>query len=110
MAEPERPALWSPEALADLDQIWDYYAGVAGPNVADNVLREIGRVAAVIEDHPLAGRARDEIRLGLRSLAANPHVAFYRVVNGRPEIIRVLDGRRDIDEIFTDSGTINPPE
>jgi hypothetical protein len=25
---------------------------------------------------------------------------FYRLNNGRPEIIRVLDGRRDIEDIF----------
>ena len=110
MAGLSRPALWSPEALADLDEIWDYYAGVAGPNVADKLIREIGRVVTVIEDHPLAGRSRNEVRAGLRSIAANPYVAFYRVVNDRPEIVRVLDGRRDIDEIFTAPATITPPE
>ena len=109
MAEPKRPVLWSPEALADLDHIWDYYVGAAGPDVANNILVEIGRAITVIIDHPLAGRARDEIRPGLRSMVANPHVVFYRVVNERPEIIRVLDGRRDIDEIFADSVT-TPPE
>jgi toxin ParE1/3/4 len=93
----------SPEALADLDQIWDYYAGVAGPDVANNVLREIGRVVAVVADHPLAGRSRDEIRPSLRSMAASPHVVFYRAVRGWPEIIRILDGRRDLDEIFADA-------
>ncbi len=103
MAEAKRPVLWSPEALADLDQIWDYYAGAAGLDAANNILREIARVVAVITDHPLAGRSRDEIRSGLRSMAANPHVVFYRAVKNRPEIIRVLDGRRDIEEIFADA-------
>lgn len=102
MAEPKLPVLWSPEALIDLDTIWDYYARVAKPNTADNILREIGKVVALIENHPFAGRSRDEVRTGLRSLAANPHVVFYRVMNDRPEIIRVLDGRQDIDEIFSE--------
>jgi toxin ParE1/3/4 len=103
MAERRRPALWSSEAISDLDGIWDYYARVAGSNTAGNILREIGKIVALIEDHPFAGRSRDEIRPDLRSIATSPHVVFYRVVNERPEIVRVLDGRQDIDEIFTDS-------
>jgi toxin ParE1/3/4 len=57
-------------------------------------------VIALIEDHPFAGRSRNEVRPGLRSFAAAPHVVFYRVVNDRPEIVRVLDGRQDIEEKF----------
>jgi toxin ParE1/3/4 len=105
MAERRRPVLWSPEALTDLDEIWDYYAGVAGPNTADSMLRDIGKMVAVIEDHPFAGRSRDEIRAGLHSLATSPHVVFYRIANERPEIVRVLDGRRDIDEIFAENSS-----
>jgi plasmid stabilization system protein ParE len=36
----------------------------------------------------------------LRSFAATPHVVFYRVANDTPEIVRVLDGRQDIEEKF----------
>jgi toxin ParE1/3/4 len=66
------------------------------------IAREIGEVIATIEEHPFAGRARGELRQGFRSLSARPHVVFYRVVNDIAEIIRVLDGRQDIEEIFTD--------
>lgn len=98
-----RTALWSPEALADLNAIWDYYVRLAGPATADKFAREIGDIVGVIEAHPRAGRARDELRPGFRSIAASPHVVFYRVIDDVPQIVRVLDGRRDIDEIFTDS-------
>jgi toxin ParE1/3/4 len=104
MPPARRAALWSPEALADRDGIWDYYVGVAGRHTAEKVLRGIGDVIALIEDHPLAGRARDEVRPGLRSFAATPHVVFYRVVDDTPQIVRVLDGRQDIDEIFDAGG------
>jgi|SRR6185437_14750732 len=100
MAEVRRSALWSPEALDDRERIWDYYIRAAGGHSAEKALREIAEVIAVIEDHPFAGRARNEVRLGLRSLAAAPHVVFYRVVNDTPEIVRLLDGRQDIEEKF----------
>jgi plasmid stabilization system protein ParE len=72
-----RPALiWSPEAQTDLSAIWDHYATVAGRDRADAVVREISDVSLLIEDHPFAGRARDEIRPGLRSVAARPYILF----------------------------------
>jgi toxin ParE1/3/4 len=101
MAEVNRAALWSPEALGDRERIWDYYVRIAGRHTAEKVLREIAEVIALIEEHPLAGRARNEVRRGLRSFAATPHVIFYRVVNDTPQIVRVLDGRQDIEQKFT---------
>ena len=102
MAEHKPAIVWSPEALADIDKLWDYYAEAAGRGTADRILREIAKAIAVIDDFPLAGRARDEIRSGLRFLAAAPQIVFYRLKDDRPEIVRVLDGRQDIDEIFSD--------
>jgi toxin ParE1/3/4 len=93
-------AVWSPEAIDDIHQIWDHYEQDAGLYTAEKIVRGIEEVVAAIEDHPFIGRARDELRRGIRSLAAPPHVVFYRVVSEMPEIIRVLDGRRDIEEIF----------
>jgi toxin ParE1/3/4 len=103
MAEPKPAILWSPEALEDIDRLWDYYVHAAGRVTADRILREVAKAVAVINDFPLAGRARDEIRTGLRSLAAAPQTVFYRLKDDRPEIVRVLDGRQDIEEIFSDS-------
>jgi len=100
MAEAGRAALWSPEALDDRERIWDYYVRVAGRHTAENVLRKIAEVIALIENHPFAGRARNELRPGLRSFAATPYVVFYRVVNDAPQIVRVQDGRQDIEEKF----------
>lgn len=102
MAGHKSRVIWSPEALDDIDRLWDYYASTAGRVTADKLLREVVRIAATIDDFPLAGRSRDEIRTGLRSLAASPHVVFYRLKDDRPEIVRVLDGRQDIEEIFSE--------
>jgi toxin ParE1/3/4 len=96
-----RRLVWSPEAEADLADIWDYYAGVAGRRTADKKIRAIGETMRLIEDHPYGGRGRDDVRLGLRSIAASPHVIFYRVTpDNVAQIVRVLDGRRDIEAIF----------
>jgi toxin ParE1/3/4 len=102
MVDRRRPIDWSQDARADLSEIWNYYVKVAGRHTADQIVREIGDVCRLLEDHPFAGRARDEVRPGVRSIAARPHVVFYRVNNDVAEIVRVLDGRRDLDEIFAE--------
>jgi len=101
MAGASRPPIWSPEAVADLSDIWSYYEGVASRRTADNIIRAIGDAVRLLEDHPYGGRARDEVRAGLRSLVASPHVIFYRVTPDEvAQIVRVIDGRRDIEAIF----------
>ena len=77
---------------------------VAGRTSADRLLRQIAKVVTTINEFPPAGRSRDDIRVGLRSLSAGSQVVFYRLNSDRPEIVRVLEGRRDIDEIFADEG------
>ncbi|HEV2300682.1 MAG TPA: type II toxin-antitoxin system RelE/ParE family toxin [Stellaceae bacterium] len=99
----KRPAIWSPEARVDLSEIWAYYRRTAGRQAADKIVREITAAVRLLpEAHPLGGRPREELRPGLRSIAARPRVIFYRVRRAVPEIVRVLDGRRDLDEIFSD--------
>jgi plasmid stabilization system protein ParE len=49
MAERRRSAVWSPEALADFDHIWNYYQSAAGKNTAEKIVREIGELVATIE-------------------------------------------------------------
>jgi toxin ParE1/3/4 len=95
------PVIWSPEALDDIDRLWDYYAVAAGAGTADRILRQVGQAVSLIEDFPFAGRARDEIRSDLRSLVVAPQVVFYRLKDRRAEIVRVLDGRQDIEAIFS---------
>ena len=105
MADPRRPIIWSPDAHSDLSKIWDYYFGAAGRSTAERIVREIGQACRILEEHPFAGRSRGEIRPGLRSVVASPHVVFYPVTDGVAEVVRVLDGRQDLDEIFAVSGS-----
>jgi toxin ParE1/3/4 len=101
MAGLKRSVIWSREAEADLEDIWTYYAESAGREVANTIVRAIDDTCRMLEEHLLAGRERNEIRPGLRSALSSPHVIFYRVSGSVPEIVRILDGRRDIDEIFS---------
>ena len=94
-----RPVVWSSAALADLADIWSHYASVAGRLTADKTVRDVGEACHTVAARPFAGRSRNDVRGGLRSIAAGPVVVFYRV--GRhdgAEVLRVLDRRKDVEE------------
>jgi hypothetical protein len=56
MAGRRGTAICSPEALVDVDEMWNYYERVAGRETAEKIVHEIGEVVATVEDHPFAGR------------------------------------------------------
>jgi plasmid stabilization system protein ParE len=51
---------------------------------------------------PLMGRERDDPRPGIREIVVYPTVLFYRVSQQRVEVVRVVDGRRDLASRFGD--------
>jgi toxin ParE1/3/4 len=102
MAERRRSVIWSPEARADLEDIYSYYVSVAGSHTAGKIVRAIGEACELLERHPYAGRTRNEVKPDLRCFPVTPHVIFYRLVRDTAQIVRVLDGRRDLDAIFAD--------
>ena len=102
MDEPKHRIIWSPEAVADLDGIWDYYEQIAGAVTAEDIVRRIYHACAVLQDHALAGHSRDELKSSLRSISVQPFIVYYIAhVTGASEIIRVLDARQDTDSAFS---------
>jgi toxin ParE1/3/4 len=95
-----RRVVWAPRANLDLLDIWRYYARVASPDIADNILRGIERTVVAIGRSPLARRSRDDLLPGLRSALVSPHTIFFRVQGTDVEIVRVLHQRRDFPALF----------
>jgi toxin ParE1/3/4 len=100
MASPRSSILWSPEAEEDLIDIWGYLAREATEEIADRQLNAIENACSTLEAWPLCGRPRDSLLPGMRSVPVHPYVIFYRARNETVEIVRVVDGRRDIDALF----------
>jgi toxin ParE1/3/4 len=88
----------SAKAQADLLEIWLYIAD-RDERAADRVLDEIERVWRLIATHPKMGRERPDILPGTRSFGVMSWTIFYRIETDFIEIVRVLHGARDIDEI-----------
>jgi toxin ParE1/3/4 len=96
-----RPVLWSPRAYGDLFNIWQDSWAEGTLASADRTLKKIYEIGWLLGGYPEFGRARDDVRAGLRSALAQRHVIFYRIKPDAIEIVRVLDERRDVDSIFS---------
>jgi toxin ParE1/3/4 len=85
----------APAAERDLLDIWRY-VGQRNPPAADRLITRLVEAAGLLAERPNLGRARNELRPGLRSFPMGRYVIFYRQASGGVEIVRVLSGQRDV--------------
>jgi len=97
---------WTARARGDL---LDIYLAIAIENrsAAQAVFDRLRARVSVLPDHPRLGPRRDDIRLGLRVLVERPYLLVYRLTPdfddqrvARIDIIRVVDGRRDLARLL----------
>jgi toxin ParE1/3/4 len=91
--------LFTARAREDLLDIWLYVAKHNSEAVADRITDRITQSCRVLKDHPQLGRARPEIHLEARSIVIERWLALYRATEYSVQIVRMLDGGRDLSAI-----------
>ncbi|MBI1370428.1 MAG: type II toxin-antitoxin system RelE/ParE family toxin [Planctomycetes bacterium] len=91
-----------PKAEDDLIEIWLSIASDSRDR-ADAFLDTIAARLRQCAEHPLSGRARDELMPALRSYVIEPYVVFYMPMDDGIDVVRVLHGARDVPTIFGDA-------
>ena len=89
----------SPEAEADLVDIWSYIADDQ-PDNADKFLDKLQAVAEKLAEFPGLGRARPELANNLKSFPVDRYSLFYCITEDALILVRVLTSARDIDNIL----------
>lgn len=92
----------SQAADQDVEDIYDYTALHFGEEQAIEYLLDLKKLFIALSDNPKLGRVRDEIKPGLRSFSKASHVIFYRILDSRLRIVRVLHASRDITRFNKD--------
>ena len=82
-------------ARRDLEDIRDYSLSEFGLEVATAYLTGIRAAFARILDHPEIGQQSRAVNPPVRWIAHRRHRIFYRVADGRIEIVRILHRVRD---------------
>ena len=91
--------LLSDKASRDLLRIYSYIAE-RNPTAAEVLVQRIDEKFDQLSDLPFIGRERSSLAPGLRSVIVGTHLIFYTVSPDSITIVRVIDGRMDIDEEF----------
>ncbi|MGP0091300.1 MAG: type II toxin-antitoxin system RelE/ParE family toxin [Xanthobacteraceae bacterium] len=96
----------SPAADRYLEEIWLMIAA-DNPAVATRLIRSIGAKIAHLANHPRRGPRRQDIQPAARILIEGPYLVLYEThpdTDDGPvdevEIVRVVDGRRDLTRLF----------
>ncbi len=89
----------SPRAISDLIEIWSYIADDSVAN-ADAFIDKLYETIQLLARQPGSGRHREELAPGIQSFPFGRYIIFYRAVGSAIEIVRVLHGARDIENIF----------
>jgi toxin ParE1/3/4 len=95
--------VWSPQAQDDLGEVWRWGVAQFSFAAADNHARSIHAAADRLRFAPLVGRSRDDLRPGVREIVIYPTVLLYRVSAEVVEVLRVVDGRRNLAALFPSS-------
>jgi len=79
--------------------IWLYVATHNSEAVADRVYDSIEQTCGLLKEHPRLGRPRPEIQPEARSVVIERWLALYRITEDGAQIVRVIDGARDLAAI-----------
>jgi toxin ParE1/3/4 len=90
-----------PQAHCDLEAI---EARLARDDlkVARRIMVAMVETFELLAQFPRLGRARPELRAGVRSFPLEGYVILYHLVRGEVEILRVIRGERDLGDIARD--------
>ncbi len=86
----------------DLQDIFDYTFEEFGIDQAVDYVSSFDQAFENIIQNPEIGRKRDEIKEGLRSVLKEQHTVFYRLLDNRIRIVRILHASRDVPRLFED--------
>jgi len=90
-------------ATSDISAIHSFIASES-PGRAQTFIERITAQFRILASHPRLGRPRPEFALMIRSTAVKPVVIFHQYIAEEDyvEIVRVVDGRRDLRTIFAE--------
>lgn len=95
---------YSPEALNDLDSIWDYIIiEFCDIETASGIIGEITSTIERLEDYPELGAelsAFVNMQSNYRFLTVKNHKVFYRIECGEVYIDRILHDKRDFMNVL----------
>lgn len=90
--------IYSTEAKADLQEIWDFIADDS-PFQADRLILRFREKLEYLAKWQTIGRPRPEFVKGCRSYPFGNYCFYFRPTDSGIEVLRILHSARDLDQI-----------
>ena len=90
----------TPAASQDMALIADDLADRVGLDSSDRFLQGVTAKISWLTQFPSMGRRRDDLATGIRNLNYEKYLIFYRVNDEAVDILRVVQGSRNLEQIF----------
>ena len=90
----------SSRAERDLREIYEYIAK-DNRSAAGDMMQRFHATFSLLVSNSAMGERRDELLSGIRCMTLVSYVIFFRPTTNGVEIVRVIHGARDIDNIFS---------
>jgi toxin ParE1/3/4 len=88
-----------PQAERDLDDIWLKNA-LDNMSAADRLIDRLWDAQQLLCEHPLVGKARDDLAPDLRSWPVGDYLILYRPGPGQTTVVRIVWGGRNLPDLF----------
>jgi toxin ParE1/3/4 len=91
----------SPETSQDLNAIADYFLS-CNVDAGESFFKEFSKKCQYLVNFPNLGRSYEHLRAGMRGIPLDGYIIFYQVMEDGLEILRVINGRQDLEALFSD--------
>ncbi|MBV9636198.1 MAG: type II toxin-antitoxin system RelE/ParE family toxin [Methylobacteriaceae bacterium] len=93
---------YTAEARQDLEEIFEYLAiQMGGSDLARSFVERIEAQCSKLASLPgILGRPRPELRADLRSFPFGAYIVFFRYLEDKLEVVKIVHSHRDLDALF----------
>lgn len=93
--------LIAPKASQDLNDISDYFVE-RNIEAGERLLKEFTEKCQNLMRFPKMGKSYERILKELRGIPLKSYIIFYRVIPDGIEVLRVISGQQDLEDLFND--------
>jgi toxin ParE1/3/4 len=90
----------APSATRDLDRLSQYFLET-NVEVGERLFKALNQRFHNLTQFPNIGKPYAHLHPNTRGLLVEKHIIFYRVTTAQVEIVRIVDGRQNLDQLFT---------
>ena len=89
----------APSATRDLDRLSQYFLET-NVEAGERLFKTLNQKFYNLTQFPNLGKPYFHLNPKIRGLLVEKHIIFYRVTDVEVEIVRIVDGRQDLTQLF----------